>query len=379
MKMFSNLLYGGTMRRNEIDWIRNIGVLLLFVFHTASVFTYYEPWYIWYHNKSWAATIIFIFCIPWHMPVLFFLAGASTRFSLDTRSEKKYALERIERLLIPFILGMIILVPPQGYFARVSRGKSVGTYFQQYKYFWTTISNIPYDGGLGPAHLWFILYLFIISIMSIFIIRSFKREGMKKFLLKLKDKMTSRYSLIFSTMILFLADMTPLAIAEKNILIFLIVFLMGYIAYGDEEYLEYIDKNKMKSLIITVILFILYVFLVIHHYNLEKSGEVKGLEILLSLMRNCVMITTIAAIIGYGRKYLNKGGKVLKYLNKACFPIYILHQPIIVLISYYLLKYYKLPTHVSILIILSSSVIVTFGVYEIFKRIKITRYLIGGK
>ena len=274
---------------------------------------------------------------------------------------------------------MMILVPPQGYFARISRGKSVGTYFEQYKYFWTTISKIPYDGGLGPAHLWFILYLFIISIISVFIIRSLKKEKMKKILVKLKDKLTGRYSLIFSVLILFIADMTPLAIAEKNILIFLIVFLMGYIIYGDEDYLKYIDKKKMKSLIITAALFVLYIFLIIHNYNLEQSGENKGLEILLSVMRNCVMITTIVAIIGYGQKYLTKGSKVLVYLNKACFPIYILHQPIIVVISYYLLKYYKLPVHVSILIILGSSVIITFGVYEIFKRIKIIKYLIGSK
>ena len=175
------------MRRNEIDWIRNICVLLLFVFHTASIFTYYEPWYIWADDKSWLATIIFIVCIPWHMPVLFFLAGASTRFSLGSRSEKVYILERVKKLLIPFIVGMLILVPPQGYFARVSRGKPVGNYYKQWKYFWTTISDIPYDGGLGPAHLWFILYLFIISIIGLFIIRSFRKESMKKFLLKLKD------------------------------------------------------------------------------------------------------------------------------------------------------------------------------------------------
>jgi len=204
------------MRRNEIDWIRNIGVLLLFVFHTASIFTYYEPWYIWSDSKSWLATIIFILCIPWHMPILFFLAGASTRFSLGSRSSKKYILERVKKLLIPFILGMLILVPPQGYFARVSRGKPVGNYFQQWKYFWTTISNIPYDGGLGPAHLWFILYLFIISIVGLFIIKSFKIERMKTFLLRLKDKLTSKYSLVFTVLIFFIADMIPLAIAQKE-------------------------------------------------------------------------------------------------------------------------------------------------------------------
>ena len=366
------------MRRNEIDWIRNICILLLFVFHTASIFTYYEPWYIWSDSKSWLATIIFIVFIPWHMPVLFFLAGVSTRFSLGSRNGKTYILERVKKLLIPFVLGMLILVPPQGYFARVSRGKPVGNYLQQYKYFWTTISDIPYDGGLGPAHLWFILYLFIISIVGLFIIKSFKKEGMKKFLLSLKDKLTNKYSLIFTVLVFFIADMTPLAIAQKNILIFLIVFLLGYIVYGDNDYLEYIDKNKMKSLIITVIFFMVYIGVILPYYQLNNNGR-NGLKVLLSIMRNAAMITTIVAIIGYGRKYLTGGGKVLDYLNRACFPVYILHQPVIVIIAYYIMNYYTLPTYLLILMILGSSVPITFGIYEIFRRIKITKYLIGVK
>ena len=62
------------------------------------------------------------------------------------------------------------------------------------------------------------------------------------------------------------------------------------------------------------------------------------MKVLLSLMRNGIMVTTIVAIVGYGRKYLTKGGKVLDYLNKACFPVYILHQPVIVVIAYYLVS-----------------------------------------
>lgn len=366
------------MRRNEIDWIRNIGVLLLFVFHTASIFTYYEPWYIWSNSKSWFATIIFIVCIPWHMPVLFFLAGASTRFSLGSRSGKTYIWERVKKLLIPFILGMLILVPPQGYFARVSRGRPVGNYFQQWEYFWTTISDIPYDGGVGPAHLWFILYLFIISIIGLFIIRSFKTDKMKTFLLKLKDKLTSKYSLMFTILIFFIADMTPLAIAQKNILIFLIVFLMGYVVYGDNDYLEYMDKKKWQSLIISVIFFIFYIGVIIHYYKPDNNGNI-ALKVLLSIMRNGIMTTMIVVVIGYGRKYLNRAGKVLAYLNKACFPVYILHQPVIVISAYYILNQYELPMYVSLLIILGSSVPITFVLYEIFRRIKITKYLIGVK
>jgi len=312
------------------------------------------------------------------MPILFFLAGASTRFALGSRSAKKYIIERVRRLLIPFILGMLILVPPQGYLARISRGRPVGNYFQQYKYFWTTISNIPYDGGFGPAHLWFILYLFIIAIVGLFIIRSFRKKIMEKFLLRLKDKLTGKYSLIFAVLILFITDMAPIEIAGKNILIFLIIYLMGYIVYDDNDYLEYINKKKKQSLIILVIFFVFYIGVILYYYNLDNNGGV-GLEVLVSLMRNGIMVTAIVVIVGYGRKYLTKGGKALDYLNKACFPIYILHQPIIVVIAYYLVSNLKLPMYLSILIILVSSVPITFGIYELLRRIKIMKYLIGVK
>lgn len=363
------------MRKNEIDWIRNIGVLLLFVFHTASIFTYYEQWYIESNSKSWVTTIIFILCIPWHMPILFFLAGASTKFSLESRGEKKYVLERVKRLLIPFIIGMLILVPPQGYIARISRGKPVKNYFEQWKYFWTTISDIPYDGGLGPAHLWFIFYLFIISLIGVYIIRRFKSEKTEKFLYKLKAKLISTYSLFFMIMICVVADMIPVAIAEKNILTFLIVFLMGYIVYDDNNYLEYIYRNKTRSLIISIIFWMFYLVVILYRYNLNDKGNI-GLEVLLSILRNGIMVTMIVVIIGYAMKYLNRNGKILTYLNKACFSVYILHQTVIVIIANYLLKY-NLQIYVSMIIILFASVFITFGIYEIVKRIKIIRILIG--
>lgn len=198
---------------------------------------------------------------------------------------------------------------------------------------------------------------------------------MERFLLKLKQKLTSKYSLALTISILFIADMTPLAIAQKNILIFLIVFLMGYIVYSDNDYLEYMDENKGKSLIIALIFFIFYIGAILYYYHLNSSVNLP-LRLILTVMRNGIMITTIVAIIGYGRKYLNKEGRVLEYLNKACFPIYILHQTVIVIIAYYLLNY-TLPMYLSISIIVGSSVVVTFGVYEIFRRIKIMKFLIG--
>jgi peptidoglycan/LPS O-acetylase OafA/YrhL len=172
--------------------------------------------------------------------------------------------------------------------------------------------------------------------------------------------------------------MTPIAIAQKNILIFLIVFLMGYIVYDDNDYLKYIDEKKEQSLILAMIFCMFYLGVILYYYNLDNNSGL-GLKVIVSIIRNGIMVTTIVAIVGYGRKYLTKGEKALGYLNKACFPIYILHQPVIIIIAYYLVSNLDLPIYVSVLIILGSSVHITFGIYEILRRIKIMRYLIGGK
>ncbi len=39
--------------------------------------------------------------------------------------------------------------------------------------------------------------------------------------------------------------------------------------------------------------------------------------------------------LGYGKKYLNKGSRLLNYMNTAVYPFYILHQTVIVIIAYY--------------------------------------------
>ena len=56
---------------------------------------------------------IFILLFVWYMPMLFFLTGASTHFALEKMSLKDYLQERIKRLLIPIIFGIIVIVPPQ--------------------------------------------------------------------------------------------------------------------------------------------------------------------------------------------------------------------------------------------------------------------------
>ena len=108
-------------RWHDIDWLRLMAVFLLFFFHTARVFSPDEEFYA--HNDVTSQLLENIFIrtlYPWHMPIFFLLAGASTFFALRKRSGGQYVKERFKRLFIPFIFGLFVLIAPQSYIGLIS-------------------------------------------------------------------------------------------------------------------------------------------------------------------------------------------------------------------------------------------------------------------
>ena len=65
-------------RRRDIDWLRIAAVLLLIPFHTARVFNWEEDFYIKNVPTGVVSQRFIDFVGPWHMSLLFLLAGAAT-------------------------------------------------------------------------------------------------------------------------------------------------------------------------------------------------------------------------------------------------------------------------------------------------------------
>jgi peptidoglycan/LPS O-acetylase OafA/YrhL len=87
----------------------------------------------------------------------------------------------------------------------------------------------------------------------------------------------------------------------------------------------------------------------------------------------------VFAAIGYGKRYLNKKHSVLPYLNSAAYPFYILHQTVIVVIAFYVVK-----TSDTILLkyafIVLTSFLTSMAIYHLFIRpFALTRFLFGVK
>ena len=157
-------------RRYDVDWLRVLAVLLLFPFHTARIFDTFGTWYVKNDQLSGALTYFIAYVNPWHMPLLFLLAGAATYFALRFRSGGQYALERFKRLLIPFIFGLLVIVPPQSYLGLRSHSDFSGSFLGWYpSFFQVNAADMDgyFLGGFTFAHLWFIIYLFIISLVAL--------------------------------------------------------------------------------------------------------------------------------------------------------------------------------------------------------------------
>jgi len=153
-----------------IDWLRVLAMVGIFLFHNARFFDVFSDWHVKNASTSLGASVLVGFMDGWIMPLFFLIAGAGTYYSLKSRRARQFIQERSLRLLIPLIFGMFVIVVPQAYFEAVSHGEQLAGYnfFQIYGLYLQTLPELHW------FHLWFLVYLFIFSIITlpIFLSRS---------------------------------------------------------------------------------------------------------------------------------------------------------------------------------------------------------------
>lgn len=99
------------MRKYYIDNIRLLVILLLIPYHAAQAFNTWGElnYFFFYPNKLISSFIVF--CSPFYMPIMFLLAGISTRYALKKRTYGQFIGERIKRLIFPLVFGTLFFCP----------------------------------------------------------------------------------------------------------------------------------------------------------------------------------------------------------------------------------------------------------------------------
>lgn len=347
------------MRKPFIDNLRWIAVLFLFPYHTARIFDSIHAFYI-KGAASKVATDFVLSCTPWFMPVLFVLAGLSTRYALQKRSNKEYVKERFAKLFIPLVAGLLLLVPVQTYFAEIFNNGYEGTYWEQYILFFTKVTDFSgYSGGFTPGQLWFVFYLFVISLAALPLIHFVKERNIRW--------RNANFSII-PLFLITLAFSYVLDITGKSMGEYFSLFFLGYFVLSEETVQEYTDKHRLPLFIFGGALTI---FTVAFQISMGTGIFARGTMILTSWI--CIL-----AILGMGRHYLNFQNKWTKYLSASSFTFYLFHQSWIVLIGFYTLQC-NLPAWACYILILIGGILGSILAYEVCKRFRILRFIFAIK
>ncbi len=366
------------MRRYDLDWIRISVFALLILYHIGMFFVSWG-WHIKNHTIYTWAEIPMLFVNQWRLPILFLVSGMGTRFALSRRSIAQFLIERHNRLLIPLVFGMIVIVAPQVYIERIVSGQFDGSFFDFYPFYFE--GAYP-EGNFSWHHLWFLPYLFVFSFIlsPIFI---FLRNNSKSKFIQLVGSLFKSKIGIFTfliPLILILIYIRPHFPVTHNLVndwytfsYDLIYFFYGFLFISiGEVFWNKIKTIKKTATIIGILSFLIYLFLV------YQEPEIPLLYELASIAKGLNAGCWIVVVLGYASQCLSKSGKWRAYLNQAVYPFYIVHQTIIVILAYYLYDA-DISGFIKFIILLVGTLGGSWLVFEIVRRNVLTRILVGIK
>jgi hypothetical protein len=319
------------------------------------------------------------------MPLLFFISGAVAYFILQKRTPGQFIGLRFKRLFIPLVFGMLVIVPIQVYMERVNQGFK-GNFFAFYPTIFTT-GAYP-EGNMSWHHLWFIAYLFVYDVAMAPVFKwcminksklsffNWMAGGKKIYLLMLPS------AIAFSALVLRFPETHALVNDWCWAIYWLLFLVAGFICMCIPSLMNSLERNRRISLTwaVLTILFINY----LRWNQLEPDSIFSDWKndprtyFYLSMYAITAWLWVFTAI-GYGKRYLNKKHHALTYLNTAVYPFYILHQTVIVVIAYYVVK-----TSDSVFLkysfIVITSFLVSMCIYHLFIRpFGLIRFLFGAR
>jgi glucans biosynthesis protein C len=354
-------------RRYDLDALRVLAVLLLIPFHSARVFDVFDPFYVknpqTSDGLSWA---VVAFLNPWHMPLLFVLAGTATWLALGHRGPKAYLGERTRRLLIPFLFGILVIVPPQGFLASRFRGSdaSVGGFLGDY---WTVEGDLSgYTGSFTPAHLWFIGYLFIFSLVALPLLARWRGRPLR-----------ARWLLFAMPLVLLAANELPAPNdGPQNPWYSLALFVAGFLLVAD-QHAERAVQRHWRPLLLAAAATMTTVLLVSSAGIDDRWGDGWLLPAGFALLEQVNTWIWVLVLLGAGRALLGAPVRGLRYAGEASFPFYVLHQTVIVAVAYVVVAW-DLAVWQKFAIVCLAATALTLLLYEVaVRRTNPTRWLFG--
>lgn len=365
-------------RHFGLDWLRIGAFGLLVLYHAGMVFAP-GPWIV----KSsppveWAGWLM-LAVQPWRMPLLFVVSGYASR-ALLTRSASlgRFAGFRSQRLLLPFLFGLVVVNPPQTW-VRMTEGHG---YRQSLLHFWThdwlrfgTLDGIELPHA---EHLWFVLYLWAYTMGLALLLAVLPHTG--------KDRAEQAFARLAGGYRLLVVPLAALLVVRIGLLftvpedhglfddwvgdaLYVPAFLFGFGLAGSSALWPAIARMRRPAASVALAAYLVLLLVEMRY----PGGVVSRPHAVQAAAREAAMAMAwcgILILLAAADRLLNRDHPWRKTLAEAVFPLYIVHQTAIVLTAWWL-RDCGIPRVLLFMAIVFAALLAGWIFYRAGKRIRV--------
>ncbi len=357
-----------TGRIHAFDSIRAVMMILGVFLHAAITYSYleYERWPLYNSNEGhlffdWLFGIIHIF----RMPIFFIISGFFGALLFYKKSPSQMILNRIKRILLPFIVFIFILTPLNNIAVKYSIPLFLNP--EENIFLIDIIKSLnphnffPYK---GTYHLWFLYYLMMFSIFTPILFKFLNGLFPQRFFNKIisnKYISIALLSIITSIIIYFSGktwiDASISFIPNPHTFIFhLFFYVFGWMLFISKKFIECFSKSGWKEIIFSTLIFSI-LFFWYESYN----------SLLIILINSLAAWGFCFGFIGVFIRFLNKENALLKYVCDSSYWIYLLHLPLTLYLPGLLINY-SISIGLKFFIVVSITLFICLLTYHFFVR-----------
>lgn len=304
------------------------------------------------------------------MPIFFFSAGFFSAKKFEILGARAFISDRAKRVLVPFLAGTVVILPLVYY--AWAYGWFLSGQCTLREVLLAKFSDLEIRRNLfGPAHLWFLEYLFLIS-------AAYPLFGKWRPSQRLVSAVASFPLLLAVPSIVILLINYDAALIRYNtflpfpfrLMLFGYCFLAGVWARRFPELLKAIQTKGVLSLGVSVPALAVAVLLINRHLSgVITAPDRFALACATALYTWSVLLGGIALAL----RFVKKQSAATRYLSDASFSIYLVHMPVVGFIHDILYRF-TWPAVVKLLIAFFGALFVTLFFHQ---TTRIPDYLTG--
>jgi len=370
-------------RRYDLDWLRVLAILTIFVFHSGRFFDR-EDWHVKNPTTYFGMDVWTYFLAGWLMPLVFVISGASIFYALGKGGVGKFVKDKTLRLVVPWLVGACTHVALQVYFESRFWGRFDGSFFAFLLRYFDGFRDFGGTFAWDGLHLWYLWVLFILSLAFLPLFLWLKAGSGKRLLSWLGGFLAKPGAVYLLAVpgILLVPYMDPEGFLTRRgwggwgLPPYIPFFLAGFLFVSHEGLQVRIRRQRWFSLAAGAVIFITAVAVAITQGDLVFGTRAYTLFFRLFTLFSW---SFVLAILGFGMQHLTFNIPFLRYANEAVLPFYIMHQTVIICVGYFVVRW-AIPDLAKFAVIAASSFAIITALYELLmRRINVLRFLFGMK